>query len=80
MLVAIGRKLADAGALGDPEDVFFLKYNELRMLNRRGKAASTALPSSSRYRRDEREDAFELRPPDWIGRAANGRSTWRSRT
>jgi phosphohistidine swiveling domain-containing protein len=66
ILVAIGRKLAAHGALGDPEDVFFLKYNELRMLIGGGLEGAAELVSR---RRDEREDAFELRPPDWIGTA-----------
>jgi phosphohistidine swiveling domain-containing protein len=66
VLVAIGRKLAAQGALDDPEDVFFLKYNELRMLIGGGLAGARDLVSQ---RRDEREDAFELRPPDWIGTA-----------
>ena len=30
--LAIGRKLVEAGALDDPEDVIFLHYNELRLL------------------------------------------------
>ena len=30
--IAIGRKLVEAGALADPEDVVFLHYNELRRL------------------------------------------------
>ena len=30
--IAIGRKLVEAGALDDPEDVIFLHYNELRLL------------------------------------------------
>ena len=66
VLVAIGRKLTSSGALGDPEDVFFLKYNELRMLIGGGLEGAADLVSQ---RRDEREAAFELRPPDWIGTA-----------
>ncbi len=66
VLVAIGRKLAAAGLLDDAEDVFFLKYNELRILIGGGLADARAIVSD---RRDEREAAFELRPPDWIGTA-----------
>jgi pyruvate,water dikinase len=66
VLIAIGRKLAAQDALDDPEDVFFLKYNELRMLIGGGLEGTRDLVSQ---RRDEREDAFELRPPDWIGTA-----------
>ena len=32
LLIAIGEKLVEAGALDDPEDVMFLRYNELRLL------------------------------------------------
>ena len=32
VLVAIGRKLVEQGALDDAEDVMFLRYNELRAL------------------------------------------------
>ena len=32
VLVAIGRKLVEAGAVDDPEDVMFLRYQELRAL------------------------------------------------
>src|SRR5437763_4399993 len=32
VLIAIGRKLVDGGALDDPEDVMYLRYNELRRL------------------------------------------------
>ena len=31
--IAIGRKLVEAGALDDPEDVVYLRYNELRLLS-----------------------------------------------
>ena len=63
------------GALDDPEDVFFLKYNELRMLIGGGLEGAR---DSSRDRRDEREDAFELRPP--TGSAPPPPISWRSRT
>src|SRR4029077_1929469 len=32
VLLAIGRKLVEAGRLDAPDDVLFLRYNELRML------------------------------------------------
>jgi pyruvate,water dikinase len=65
--VAIGRKLVEAGALDDPEDVVFLRYNELRRLVADPQAfAARELVSD---RRDEREEAFEKRPPAWLGTA-----------
>jgi pyruvate,water dikinase len=65
--VAIGRKLVEAGALADPEDVVFLRYNELRRLIADPQAFDAQELVSDR--RDEREDAFEMRPPSWLGTA-----------
>ena len=65
--VAIGRKLAEAGALDDAEDVVYLRYNELRLLA----ADPGAMDASSLVseRRDERERQSSVRPPEWIGTA-----------
>jgi pyruvate,water dikinase len=67
VLVAIGRRLAETSVLDDPEDVTFLRYNELRVLV----ADPTAFDARGRVseRRDEREHSFALRPPDWVGTA-----------
>jgi phosphohistidine swiveling domain-containing protein len=65
--IAIGRKLVAAGALSDPEDVVYLRYNELRRLMA-DPAAFDAKDLVS-DRRDEREDAYEKRPPAWLGTA-----------
>jgi pyruvate,water dikinase len=67
VLVAIGRKLVEAGKLGDAEDVMFLKYNELRPLM----AGSNTFDAEDLVgdRRDAREDAYEIRPRDWVGTA-----------
>jgi len=67
VLVAIGRKLVEAGKLDDPEDVMFLKYNELRTLM----AGSNSFDAEELVgdRRDAREDSFEIRPRDWVGTA-----------
>jgi pyruvate,water dikinase len=65
--IAIGRKLADAGRLDDPEDVVYLRYNELRVLIANPEAfEARALVSD---RRDERERQALIRPPEWIGTA-----------
>ena len=64
VLIAIGRKLVEAGRLGEPDDVMFLRYNELRPviggvdMGERGLVAQ---------RRAEREASRRLQPPDWIG-------------
>ncbi len=65
--IAIGRKLVEAGALSDPEDAVFLRYNELRRLMADPEAFDAKDLVSDR--RDEREDAFEKRPPSWLGTA-----------
>jgi len=67
VLVALGRRLAETSALDDPEDVMFLRYNELRVLV----GDPTAFDAKARVseRRDDRERAFALRPPDWVGTA-----------
>jgi hypothetical protein len=65
--IAIGRKLAEAGALHDPEDVVFLRYNELRRLMADPEAFDAKDVVSDR--RDEHEEAFERRPPAWLGTA-----------
>ena len=66
-LIAIGRKLTDAGVLDDAEDVMYLRYNELRLLMAdQGAFDAKELVSD---RRDYREDAAERRPPSWVGTA-----------
>jgi len=65
--VAIGRKLVQAGALDDPEDVVFLRYNELRRLTADPQAFDAREVVSDR--RDEHEEAYERRPPAWLGTA-----------
>jgi phosphohistidine swiveling domain-containing protein len=67
LLIAIGEKLVGAGTLDDPEDVMYLRYNELRLLM----ADRSAFDARGTVgeRRDAREAAYELRPPSWVGTA-----------
>jgi phosphohistidine swiveling domain-containing protein len=65
--IAIGRKLMEAGALDDPEDVVYLRYNELRLLAADPEAFDARTIVSDR--RDEREQQALVRPPQWIGTA-----------
>jgi phosphohistidine swiveling domain-containing protein len=65
--IAIGRKLVEAGALDDPEDVVYLRYNELRLLAASPDAFDARTIVSDR--RDEREQQALVRPPQWIGTA-----------
>ena len=67
VLIAIGRKLVEAGIFSDAEDVMYLRYNELRAVMAGGFSHDVGDLVSDR--RDEREDAFTLRPRDWVGTA-----------
>ncbi len=67
VLISIGEKLVDAGLLDDPEDVMYLRYNELRVFM--GNPEALDARSLVGDRRDEREEAFSLRPPEWLGTA-----------
>jgi len=65
--VAIGRKLVEADLLDDPEDVIYLKYNELRVFM--ANPDSLDARSLVSERRDEREQAYTIRPREWVGTA-----------
>jgi phosphohistidine swiveling domain-containing protein len=67
VLIAIGKKLVGAGVLDDPEDVMYLRYNELReLMADQSMFDARELVSD---RRDEREQAYSVRPRDWVGTA-----------
>ncbi|GAC1319746.1 MAG: hypothetical protein NVSMB22_03250 [Chloroflexota bacterium] len=65
--IAIGKKLTQNGSIDDPEDVVYLRYNELRRLM----ADKDAFDARSLIsdRRDQREEAANVRPPEWVGTA-----------
>jgi pyruvate,water dikinase len=67
VLIAIGKKLVQAGLLDDPEDVMYLRYNELRLLMTNPGAVDARTIVS--HRRDEREEAYRIRPREWVGTA-----------
>ncbi len=67
VLIAIGKKLVAQGVLLDPEDVMYLRYNELRAVMAGSFPAEVSELVSDR--RDQREDAYQLRPRDWVGTA-----------
>ena len=67
VLIAIGRKLVEAGRLARPDDVMFLRYNELRMLI--GDATAVAAATIVAKRRAERTAAAKVHPRNWIGTA-----------
>jgi phosphohistidine swiveling domain-containing protein len=65
VLVEVGRKLVAAGRLDQPDDVIFLRYNELRGLI--GSAAAIDARAVIASRRLEREVAERIHPRDWVG-------------
>jgi pyruvate,water dikinase len=67
VLIATGKKLVQAGLLDDPEDVMYLRYNELRLLMTNPGAVDARTIVS--HRRDEREEAYRIRPREWVGTA-----------
>lgn len=67
VLIAIGKKLAQAGLLDDAEDVMYLRYNELRLLMTNPDAVAARELVSQR--RDEHEEASQIRPREWVGTA-----------
>jgi pyruvate,water dikinase len=65
VLLAVGRKLVEAGRLDQPDDVLFLRYNELRMLI--GSADAIDARALVARRRAERDAAARIRPRNWVG-------------
>ncbi len=65
VLLAVGGKLVEAGRLDQPDDVLFLRYNELRALI--GSADAIDARGLVAARRREREAAEQRHPRDWIG-------------
>jgi phosphohistidine swiveling domain-containing protein len=65
VLLAVGRKLAEAGRLDAPDDVLFLRYAELRALI--GSADALDARGIVATRRAEREAAARIQPRDWVG-------------
>jgi phosphohistidine swiveling domain-containing protein len=65
VLIEVGRKLVEAKRLDQPDDVMFLRYNELRSLI--GSADSIAAREIVAERRQEREAAERVHPRDWVG-------------
>jgi phosphohistidine swiveling domain-containing protein len=68
VLIAIGRKLVAMGTIDAPDDVIFMRYNELRALI--GDPSGIDARSIVNQRRAEREKAYEVRP-----RAGSGTAT-----
>jgi phosphohistidine swiveling domain-containing protein len=67
VFLEIGKRLKERGIINDPEDVFYLKYNEMREIAATPKAFDAKAKVATR--RKENEDAAKLIPVDWIGTA-----------
>jgi len=67
VLVAIGKKLVSLGTIDEPDDVMFLRYNELRALI--GDQSAVDARATITERKAERERSYTFRPPAWIGTA-----------
>jgi pyruvate,water dikinase len=65
VLMGVGRKIAGLGGLDQPEDIMFLKYDELRSLS--ANLSTFDAKSLARERRAAREKAFAVRPRLWAG-------------
>jgi len=71
MFLGIGRHLTRLGAFDDPEDVFYLSYDQLRYYAANPKSAANpdgfdgkAIVKANRRARDA---AWKARPVDWVG-------------
>ena len=65
VLIAIGRRLVEDGRLDRPDDVLFLRYNELRMLI--GDPEALDARGIVAQRRFERDAAKQVKPRNWVG-------------
>jgi phosphohistidine swiveling domain-containing protein len=67
VFLEIGKHLKERGIIGDPEDIFYLRYNEMREIAASPKAFDAKAKVATR--RKENEDAAKLIPVDWVGTA-----------
>lgn len=71
VFLAIGRHLKKIGLLDDPEDIFYLEYEQLRWYVGNPKTESNPNGFDGRavikQNRRAREEAWKIRPRDWVG-------------
>jgi pyruvate,water dikinase len=65
VLMAIGRKLVEGRVFTQPDDVFYLKYHELRVISANHQAFDSK--ALVKQRRKAREKAFSERAKYWVG-------------
>jgi len=75
VLMAIGRRMVDEGYFRDPEDIMFLEYDQLRafVANPKGEDNPEGYDGLGVIKEGRRkfEDAFKVRPRDWVGTATH---------
>jgi len=75
VLMAIGRRMVAEGYFPDPEDIMFLEYDQLRayVANPKNEDNPEGYDGLSVIKGARRkfEDAFKIRPRDWIGTATH---------
>lgn len=65
-LLGLGRSLARAGRIEDPEDIFFLKYGEIDHLLAGTEMIPGGLKTLIRLRKEHFQRVSELNPPDYL--------------
>ena len=65
VLIGVGKKIVELGGLDRPDDIMFLKYDELRTLS--ANLSTFDATSLVKERRAAREKAFAVRPRLWAG-------------
>ncbi len=74
VLMTIGSRLTREGVLSEPDDVMYLRYDELRQVI--GKPAASDAGRTVARRRAERAAAYRRRPRDWIGTVTESQLTF----
>jgi pyruvate,water dikinase len=65
VLIGVGKKIVELGGLDRPDDIMFLKYDELRTLS--ANLSTFDAKTLVKERRAAREKAFAVRPRLWAG-------------
>lgn len=66
--MAVGRRFVQMGLLDDPEDIVYLKHDEIR--NLAGALDAEKARTLVEERKEARMNAYSIRPRDWVGTAS----------
>ena len=69
VFLAIGRRLVERGTLADPEDIIYLKYDEVRQIAADPQAFDAQKLVAER--KAARLKAYTIRPRNWVGTATH---------